>query len=177
MIGGLIWNARSMSVVALVCFLIGATTGWKVNGWRLGNAIEQQKAEASRILALETEKARKTERRFEQIKNDLDKAHVTYSAEIEKQLADNRRLSRQLGGLRDPGRRIRCTYTVPEPAEASGEHPTTAAEGGLPETSGGFLSDEASEFIIELAADADRAAAYAKTCHDWAMTNYQIDSN
>ena len=91
--------------------------------------------------------------------DQLEVKHVESERELDKALSTNRRLARELGGLRDPGRRPSCGGTVPT-------DPTTSSQ---PETgsTGAELSAEASEFLLEFARDADRAAQYAKTCYDW----------
>jgi len=47
--------------------------------------------------------------------------------------------------------------------------PSGSTTAGQPEggTTGTELSAEASEFLLEFAREADRAAQYAKTCYDW----------
>jgi hypothetical protein len=74
-------------------------------------------------------------------------------------LADNRRLATELGGLRDPGRRPSCGITLSS-ASTTASQPDNG-------TTGTELSAEATEFLLEFARSADRAAQYAKTCHDW----------
>jgi hypothetical protein len=164
MIGGLVWNARTTLVVALVCFLAGVASGWKVNGWRLGNAIEAQKAEAAQALAMETAKARKIEKDNDRIRIEAEVKHAKARDQIERTLADNRRLARQLGGLRDPGRK---GSDCPLPGSAE------ATSNGDAEATAGRLSDEAESFLLEFAAEADRAAEYARTCHEWAVKTNQ----
>lgn len=169
MIGGLVWNARTTAAVALVCFLVGVTGGWIVNGWRIGNAIEKQKTAAAKTLAEETEKVRKLERDNDKIRNQAEVDHAKSRDQIERALADNRLLARQLGGLRDPGRRPGGNKPLCRDAKASSDLAATAAESRLSEAGEGLLSPEASDFILEIAAEADRAADYARVCHDWAM--------
>jgi hypothetical protein len=163
------WNARTTIAVALVCFLAGATSGWTVNGWRLGNAIEAQKTKAATELAKATQRARSAEKAQDKIRIEAEVNHAKARDQIERTLADNRRLARQLGGLRDPGHRPGGDCAVPGGAQAAGERDAGATGSELPDQTAGLLSVEASDFLIELAAEADRAAEYARTCHNWAM--------
>lgn len=136
---------------------LALVAGWTANGWRLGEMVERERAAiAQKVIALEKSAAAQREK--------LEIEHAETSKKIERTLADNRRLARELGGMRDPGKRAAC----PLPG-AAGSDEDPAASGRLSGASEGLLSDEASEFILELAADADRAAQYAVTCHEWAM--------
>lgn len=57
------WNVTTTAAVALVCFLVGATTGWKVNTWKtdaearasMERALEQAKVIAEQDAAFSTE--------------------------------------------------------------------------------------------------------------------------
>lgn len=78
-------------------------------------------------------------------------------AEIDRQ----RRRADQLGRLRDPGRASGCGPAVPTAAGP--------ASGAADDPAGNDLSAAATGFLFDLAAAADRAAAYAQTCHGWVM--------
>lgn len=82
-------------------------------------------------------------------------------------LADNRRLARLAGGLRDPYA-LRCTDLSRE-AGTPGSLEDRAAKGEFPRTPAGLLSQEASEFLLEFAAQCDAAADYAQAGHDYAV--------
>jgi hypothetical protein len=159
---------QSHIIVGAIALAVGFASGWQVNGWRLGNAIEKQKAEAAQALAMETAKARKIEKDNDRIRIEAEVKHAKARDQIERTLADNRRLARQLGGLRDPGRKG-SDCPLPGSAEATSNGDAGTSEGRLSGESAGLLSPEASDFILELAADADRAAQYARTCHEWAV--------
>lgn len=133
-------------------------------------AIEKQKKEAAAVLQRETEKVLETERRVAKLKDELELQHAKSIEQVNANLVDNKRLAARLGGLRDPGTRPGCNGAMPAKAKSSAVHPAPAAEGGFPGQGEGFLSAEAGQFILEIAAEADRAAVYAQTCHEWAMT-------
>ena len=133
------------------------TAEYKDSRWQA--QIEKQKSEASGALTKAVERAIDAERRHNEIATQIGVEHEKAGQELEKALADNRRLSRELGGLRDPGRRPSCPDPVPTGSS------TTSDVAGSPADS--RLSDEASSFLLEFAADADRAARYAMTCYNW----------
>ena len=124
-------------------------------------AVSRQQAEAALVLQQETEKVIAAERRTAKLKDELEIQHAKSIEQVNAILADNRRLAARLGGLRDPGRRESCNSPVPSAGKTAGVNPEPSAEGRL--------SSEATEFLLEFAADADRAAVYAQTCHEWAM--------
>lgn len=133
------------------------TAEYKDNKWEA--AIGKQKAEAADQLQAATDRAIKAERQQNELANQLEVKHAESQQELDRVLADNRRLARELGGLRDPGRRPSCRGLVPTNSTT-----TSQSEGSA---TGTELSAEASEFLLEFAREADRAAQYAKTCYDW----------
>lgn len=156
-------NIRAMMLASVAGLLLGAFGSWyltaeyKDSKWVA--AIEKQKVDAAKKLQAATGRAILAERRQNELANQLEVKHVESERQLDKVLADNRRLARELGGLRDPGRRPSCGGSVPTDPNSAGQ-----PEGG---PTGAELSDEASEFLLEFARDADRAAQYAQTCHAW----------
>lgn len=152
------------TLIALVIGLgVGTVGSWyltaeyKDASWTA--SVEKQKVKAAEEIRAATDRAISAERRQNELANQLEVNHVESERELDKVLADNRRLARELGGLRDPGRRPSCGDTVPTDSTTSSQ-----PEGG---STGAELSAEASEFLLEFAREADRAAQYAKTCYDW----------
>ena len=86
-----------------------------------------------------------------------DQSYQQALAEIDRQ----RHRADQLGRLRDPGRPATCGPALPATPGPAGR----AADG----PAGNELSAAADGFLRDLAADADRAAAYAQACHGWVM--------
>lgn len=134
------------------------TAEYKDSKWEA--AVGRQKVEATDLLRAATDRAVKAERQHNELATELEVEHDKNQLALDRALNDNRRLARELGGLRDPGRRPSCGGPVPTTAGDAAE-PATAATGAE-------LSAEASEFLLEFARDADRAAEYAGTCHEWA---------
>lgn len=158
-------DIRTLIIGAIVAFVLGASLSgglvWKYEENRWGAAAAKQEKEAAKQLALETEKVRQADLRYGSFKTQVEKDDGIKKAQVESLLRDNRRLARELGGLRDPGRRPRSDGTVPSTQGTASQCASGTAEGRL--------SDEASEFLLEFAAEADRAATYAQTCHAWAV--------
>ena len=92
-----------------------------------------------------------------EVREHADRDYQQALAEIDRQ----RRRADQLGRLRDPGRPATCRPALSAAAGPAG----SAAD----DTAGNELSAEAAGFLFDLAADADRAAAYAQACHGWVM--------
>jgi hypothetical protein len=156
-------DVRSIALAAAIGLGIGSLGSWyltaeyKDASWTA--SIEKQKVEAAKQLQTATDRAIEAERSQNKLANQLEVKHVESERQLDKALADNRRLARELGGLRDPGRRPSCGGTLSTDSTTAGQ-----PEGG---TAGAELSAEASEFLLEFARDADRAAQYASTCSTW----------
>jgi len=156
-------DLKTTLLAVVAACVLGALGSWyltaeyKDASWTA--SIEKQKVKAAEELQTATDRAISAERRQKELADQLEVKHVESERELDKALSTNRRLARELGGLRDPGRRPSCGGTVPTDS-------TTASqpEGG---TTGAELSAEASEFLLGFARDADRAAQYASTCSAW----------
>jgi hypothetical protein len=152
--------------IIIIAFFIGTVSGavpmsiYKDALWKA--SVAQQKADASKRLADATQQILEHERKNAELSAQIEEKHHAAQQQIDSTLADNRRLAAQLGGLRDPGRRpgSRCPERTADAITAGAKD--SAAESGL--------SAEATEFLLGYAADADRAAEYANTCHSYAVT-------
>jgi hypothetical protein len=166
--------AISPTLIALgVALAVGAGAAWKLTADAKDDhytaIVETQRAHAEEALRLAQTKAIDIERKHNALATELELSHAERSKEKEKMLADNRRLARELGGLRDPGKRTTCRATVPANAAATGTAADDPADGRFSTEAEGLLSPEASEFLLDFARECDRAADYAKTAHDWAV--------
>lgn len=149
-------------VPLLLVGLVGTHT------WAYTAGVQRQKdRHAEAMLKLERSYVAKLQERIDQNEKQAEKyqeAQTHADLEYQDALAEIERLRRhtaQLGRLRDPGRTATCRTSVPASAETAGR---TADS-----TAGSELSAEATEFLHTLAADADRAAAYAQACHGWVI--------
>ena len=157
------FSLRTTLILVALAAMWSATGSWwltaeyKDNKWLA--KVEAQRVEAAKQLQAATEQVIETERKHNTIATQLEIQNAEKQSSLDRTLADNRRLAAQLGGLRDPGRRESC----PAADSATGE--TTQQPSA--QASSGRLSAEATEFLLEFARDADRAAQYANTCYDW----------
>ena len=156
-------DIRTTAIAAGVALVVGATSAWwltaeyKDNKWLA--KIEAQKVEAAKQLQAATEKVIEIERKHNAIATQLEIQNANKQTQLDKVQSDNRRLAAQLGGLRDPGRRQSCSSTLPANSGTT-QQPA-------PEAADSRLSAEATEFLLEFARDADRAAQYANSCYEW----------
>ena len=158
--------------IAAIFALLLALSGWLLYKQTQASgelkAQIEQRANAERALREANDRAIKIEREHKALADKLELSHAERDAEKDRMLADNRRLARELGGLRDPGKRPACRAAVPATAGPTVAAADDPADGGLSGESAGLLSPESSEFILELARGCDAAADYARTAHDWA---------
>ena len=149
-------------ITGLGALLIGAAASWWVTSDALSAKhkaeIQSIRAEAAEQYAAATQRAVEVEREHNQLATKLEVQHEKATRQLAAIRADNRRLAAAAGGLRDP---FAAASTCPVPTDSdSTVDPAAAATVGR-------LSDEASEFLLEFAYDADRAAEYANTCYKW----------
>ena len=119
--------------------------------------IQSIRAAAAEQYAAATQRAVEVERTHAELATKLEVQHETNRQQLAAIRADNRRLARELGGLRDPFAAPACPVSTA--ADGTVDSAATATVGRL--------SDEASQFLLEFAYDADRAAEYANTCYKW----------
>lgn len=146
-------NATIASALLMAAF----AAGWLANDWRLNAKIDQLHATWNEAYANQTQATLEKEREISQLNATVETIHHETQQQIDAVYRRNHELVAQLGGMRDPGKRERA---LPK-SNAAGECQCQACDSGL--------SSEAAQFLLELARDADRVAAYANTCHEWAM--------
>jgi len=158
-------TTKIAAALAVASLILGAVSAWQLTANYKDShytaIIESQRANAEQALREATDKAIKIEREHKALADKLELSHAERDAEKDRMLADNRRLARELGGLRDPGKRPACRGSVP----ATSGPPVAAVD----DPADGRLSAEASEFLLNLARECDAAADYANTAHDWAL--------
>lgn len=144
--------------LTLIGLIITFFAGWNINGWRLNAEIAQLHVTWNQAYSNQVQLTLNTERDLTKLNQQLETDHATTQQKIHQLYTDNRSLAQQLGGLRDPAsanwRTLPKTDTTCQCAGAARE---------------GRLSDQATQFLLELARDADSAAEYANTCHQWAV--------
>ena len=153
---------RITALVGIASLATGALAGWWLTDDSLTAKHQAQisalRSQAADDLRQATDRAFELERQHQALATELEVANAQTRKKLDSVLAENRRLARDLGGLRDPYS-LASSCTLPtNPNTASGLAPTSAP---------GRLSNEASEFLLDFAREADRAAEYAATCYDW----------
>lgn len=143
--------------IALLVFSLGAAAAYRYEENKWHAAIAAQQIEAAAALLQATDAVLIHERRAAELKDKLETDNANAQRKISKTLDDNRRLV-AANGLRDPGAASECAM----PANAS------AASSGKTGASGARLSEQASEFLLSLTADADRVVAQLDACRAWA---------
>jgi hypothetical protein len=147
----------------VLCVVVSSLGTWKVtadykdNKWSA--VVAEQSIAASKALLAATTRTSEIERTYSAIATDLEARAVESSKRLDEEMATNRTLARKLRGLRDPFSKSTCRSAMPGTTQLTGPADDSSAEGRL--------SDEASEFLLNFARDADTAAQYANTCHQW----------
>lgn len=152
------------AAITLTTFFLART--YEENKWgRVVSGLEadweKERRTAAEALTKETERVLELQQKLAQAAQQADREHKEKADEIDRIEADNRRLARELGGLRDPGRRP-ATH-CPASGEGGG------AGGATDAASDGRLSDEASEFLLAEARRADEVSNWANTCRGWLL--------
>ena len=141
--------------------VVGGGLSYVITASNFNQLIDKQKIAAANQLVAETNKVLTAERVQKDLSNALETQHNSAKEQIQTEQATNRRLASELSGLRDKGRRASRCPAVP----ATGSTAASADES----TDDAYLSNEAAEFLLGLAYDADEVAVYAQTCHEWIM--------
>ena len=154
--------AAPVAIVALI-----ASHGWAYHKGaekeRTNNAVAQAKAER---VYLEKLQQRITENTAlaDQYREDREHADQSYQAALDE--IERQRRRADAVRLRDPGKTA-CRPALPAPPGPAGGVADTATRNDISAAVDGVLSPAATRFLLDFAADADRAAAYAIACHGW----------
>lgn len=155
---------RQLALVFMVGVVLGSIGSWKVTSsykdTKYQNIILSKEKLAAERLSEAAERVAEVERNHAALAQDLEIKNVEANKLLDEALVKNRRLAHELGGLRDPFAKSSSSCSV---SQNTGT-PSNPDDGATT----GRLSDEASEFLLEFAREADEAANYATTCHNWA---------
>lgn len=145
-------------LTAVASAALSAWGTWTFLDARHEAEIQSIRADAALAVEAATQRAVEVERAHNQLATKLEVQHERATRQLAAIRADNRRLAAAAGGLRDP---YPVAPTCPLPTD------TGSTVDPADPTATGRLSAEASEFLLDLAYDADRAAEYASTCYRW----------
>ena len=123
-------------------------------------AFDTYKRELAELHAKNLNEVLQKEREARERADAIEVKYHDATTEIRLVRNDNARLARELGGLRDPGKRPGAT---PGLGSTQGTAPGCTHD----PAAAGRLSEEATRFLLDFAEDADRAAAYANACYEW----------
>lgn len=155
---------RRLVLIFLVGVILGSLGSWKLvssyKDTKYQNIISSAKEEADKKFKEVSKEMKEIERSHTKLAQDLEIENVEANKLLDETLADNRRLTRELDGLRDPFAKPSRGCSMSTDANS----PSNPDDGAT----SGRLSDEASEFLLAFARGADAAASYAATCHNWA---------
>ena len=145
-------------------FAAGGLTGWGITSTYKDAKHLTQLAKAKEVAdkAFNAQVALVKAKRIEgeALTEKLERQNVENAKRGDAAAAVNRRLERELGGLRDPYSSGRCA--VPSGASDSSD--------ALGATDGHRLSPEASQFLLDFATDAAKVSEYAWACYPWAKS-------
>lgn len=146
------------AVLAALTLGILATRSYLTTQHRL--AITTIQGEYADAVRKASERALAVERKHNNLAQQLEIDNAQQRKKLDAILADNRRLIRELGGLRDP-------YATFGGSVSTG----TTTTGSFAATAGtGYLSDELTELLLSESRRADEVATYADTCYRWVTT-------
>ncbi len=156
-------SLRTSALIIILCVVVSSLGTWRVtssykdNKWE--SVIAEQRIASSKALLVAITRTSEIERKNNAIAADLEAKALESSKRLDEEMATNRTLARKLRGLRDPFAKSTCRSAVSGTTQSPGPTDDSSAEGRL--------SDEASEFLLNFARDADTAAQYASTCNQW----------
>lgn len=142
-----------VSIALLLCSAV-----WKYQEHKYEAIIQAHRAEASQKLQDETMKLLEKERLIQSRIFDLENKYHESQQELSTLDAKYRQLVRDAGGLRDKGSGDCGDRSNAKSASASGNN----------DSSPRVLSEEATEFLLRLTAEADQLREQVLLCQEWA---------
>lgn len=131
-------------------------------------AIEKQTAESAKLLNEHLTQNLKLTQQIHKLSSKLESEHAESLSKINQISRDNIKLSHELGGLRDPGnRKSSCSTSITTTDTTS--HNTS------PTSTSAYLSNEATEFLLDFSRQCDEVALYAQTCYEWTSKQPMLD--
>lgn len=145
--------------VAITAFSVGGIT-YKFEESKWKAALQKQKIEAQQELQSATTEVLERERKAREEVFELETKHQKTLQQLSELDTKYRNLVRNAGGLRDKGRR----------ESGSSSKGTNTSSSGDNETDSRVLSEETTDFLLDLTAEADRMREQLRLCQDWARS-------
>ena len=150
-------DARAVLIPAILSFIVGFGV-WQYQENKYEAIIQAHRAEANQKLQDETMKLLEKERLIQSRIFDLENKYHESQQELSTLDAKYRQFVRDAGGLRDKGSGNCGDRSNAKSASASGNN----------DSSSRVLSEEATEFLLRLTAEADQLREQVLLCQEWA---------
>jgi hypothetical protein len=147
------WIYSTIAAMAVSFF-----AGWYVNGLRLNAEIESLHATWNEAYSNQSRITMAKEHRLDQLNTQIEVNNANQAKAINDARDKNIRLAADVERLQ---------HTASSRSSTMPKTSTTCKCTSESATSG--LSDESIGLLVELAKEADDAARYANTCHEWAV--------
>ena len=150
-------DARAVLIPAILSFIVGFGV-WQYQENKYEAIIQAHRAEANQKLQDETMKLLEKERLIQSRIFDLENKYHESQQELSTLDAKYRQLVRDAGGLRDKGSGNCGDHSNSKSPSASGNN----------DSSSRVLSEEATDFLLRLTAEADYLREQVLLCQEWA---------
>jgi hypothetical protein len=147
------WIYSTIAAMAVSFF-----AGWYVNGWRLNAEIESLHATWSEAYAKQAKLTLDKEHDLNQLNAQIEVNNANKAKAIDDAHVKNLKLATTVKRLQHTA--SANWRTLPKTSTACKCTSSTATSG---------LSDESINLLVKMAREADDAARYANTCHNWAV--------
>jgi hypothetical protein len=148
-----------MQVYLIIASIIaGFITGWSVNGWRLNAEIASLYAAWNEAYNNQVKVTLDKEHELSQLNTQIEVNNANQAKAIDAVHTKNIKLANTVKRLQYTA--SSNNSTMPKTSSSCQCASSTATSG---------LSDESINLLTELAREADEAARYANTCHEWAV--------
>jgi hypothetical protein len=150
-------DARAVLIPAILSFIVGFGV-WQYQENKYEAIIQAHRAEANQKLQDETMRLLEKERLIQSRIFDLENKYHESQQELSTLDAKYRQLVRDAGGLRDKGSGNCGDRSNAKSPSASGNN----------DSSSRVLSEEATDFLLRLTAEADYLREQVLLCQEWA---------
>ena len=155
-------DLKLIAICVGASFSIGAFSSWWITAdykeAKYTAAISEMRIDAANAVTAATVRAMEVAQENTRLANELEVINAQHRKKLDETLADNRRLTAELGGLYDSNA---AASNCPMPSATNAASKPSAAP------TGAKLSNQLAELLLSESRRADEAAAYARTCYEW----------